>query len=81
MNEQERIADRYAHVAGALDERGRRAVAAAKALAWALSSKVLLWGKQVRRGGLRRGGAAAQAMAGLPVTARQAAKRAALVAR
>ena len=34
MNEQERIAERYALVAGTLDERGRRAVAAAEALAW-----------------------------------------------
>ncbi len=34
MNEQARIAERYGHVAGALDERGRRAVAAAEALAW-----------------------------------------------
>ena len=33
MNEQERIAERYAHVAGSLDERGRRAMAAAEALA------------------------------------------------
>src|ERR687890_575484 len=34
MNEQERVAGRYALVAGTLDERGRRAVAAAEALAW-----------------------------------------------
>jgi transposase len=34
MDEQERIAARYAHVAGVVDERGRRAVAAAEALAW-----------------------------------------------
>jgi len=34
MNEQERIAGRYAQVAGTLDERGRRAVAAAEALAY-----------------------------------------------
>jgi len=34
MNEQERIAERYGQVAGTLDERGRRAVAAAEALAW-----------------------------------------------
>jgi len=34
MNEQERIAARYEQVAGILDERGRRAVAAAEALAW-----------------------------------------------
>ncbi|MDP9373599.1 MAG: ISAzo13 family transposase [Chloroflexota bacterium] len=33
MDEQERIAERYAHVAGTLDERARRAVAAAEALA------------------------------------------------
>src|SRR5215218_1215577 len=33
MNEQGRIAERYGQVAGALDERGRRAVAAAEALA------------------------------------------------
>src|SRR3954469_10608133 len=33
MNEQERIAARYGQVAGTLDERGRRAVAAAEALA------------------------------------------------
>jgi transposase len=34
MSEQERVAERYALVAGTLDERGRRAVAAAEALAW-----------------------------------------------
>ena len=34
MNEHERIAARYAQVAGTLDERGRRAVAAAEALAY-----------------------------------------------
>src|SRR6266536_1813582 len=34
MNEQECIAERFTHVAGTLDERGRRAVAAAEALAW-----------------------------------------------
>jgi Rhodopirellula transposase DDE domain len=34
MNEQERIAERYGQVAGTLDERGRRAAAAAEALAW-----------------------------------------------
>jgi len=34
MNEQERITDRYCQVAGVLDERGRRAVAAAEALAY-----------------------------------------------
>jgi hypothetical protein len=34
MSERERIAERYALVAGTLDERGRRAVAAAEALAW-----------------------------------------------
>ena len=34
MNEHERIAARYAEVAGVLDERGRRAVAAAEALAY-----------------------------------------------
>ncbi len=34
MNEQGRVAERYALVAGTLDERGRRAVAAAEALAW-----------------------------------------------
>jgi len=34
MSERERIAERYTLVAGSLDERGRRAVAAAEALAW-----------------------------------------------
>jgi len=34
MSEQERIAERYGQVVEALDERGRRAVAAAEALAW-----------------------------------------------
>ncbi len=34
MDEQERIAERYARVVGTLDERGRRAVAAAEALAF-----------------------------------------------
>src|SRR6478736_6151789 len=34
MDEQERVAQRYGQVAGTLDERGRRAVAAAEALAW-----------------------------------------------
>jgi len=34
MDEQERVAGRYALVAGTLGERGRRAVAAAEALAW-----------------------------------------------
>ncbi len=34
MDEQGRAAERYAHVAGIVDERGRRAVAAAEALAW-----------------------------------------------
>ena len=34
MDEQARIAERYAQVAGTLDERGRRAVAAAEALAY-----------------------------------------------
>ena len=34
MDEHERIAERYAQVAGVLDERGRRAVAAAAALAY-----------------------------------------------
>jgi hypothetical protein len=34
MDEQERIAARYSHLAGTLDERGRRAAAAAGALAW-----------------------------------------------
>jgi hypothetical protein len=34
MDEQARVAERYALVAGSLDERGRRAVAAAEALAW-----------------------------------------------
>ena len=34
MDEQGRVAERYALVAGTLDERGRRAVAAAEALAW-----------------------------------------------
>ena len=34
MDEQERIAERYTLVAGTLDERGRRAVAAAEARAW-----------------------------------------------
>jgi len=34
MEEQERVAERFALVAGTLDERGRRAVAAAEALAW-----------------------------------------------
>ena len=42
MNEQERIAERYARLAGTLDERDRRAVAAAEALAhgWGGSSAV-----------------------------------------
>jgi hypothetical protein len=34
MSERGRIAERYGQVAGALDERGRRAVAAAEALTW-----------------------------------------------
>src|SRR5215211_1047500 len=34
MDEQERVAERFALVAGTLDERGRRVVAAAEALAW-----------------------------------------------
>jgi hypothetical protein len=33
MKEQDAIKERYARVAGALDERGRRAVAASEALA------------------------------------------------
>jgi len=41
----------------------------------ALSIKVVLWGKRMPRDVLRRGDVAAQASAGVPVTARQVAKR------